>query len=109
MENFIVLIIRYYLIAFGVVLGGSFFGGLSAFITRQPPIQTMLNLSESLKIWGLVVALGGTFDSFRAFESGLFEGNSITIIKQIVYIISALIGAYTGTLFVHWIVRGDIN
>ncbi len=109
MESFLILLIRYYFIAFGVVLGGSFFGGLGAFITRQPPINTMIDLSENLKIWGLVVALGGTFDSFRAFESGIFEGNTINIIKQIIYIISALFGAYTGTIFIHWLTKGDIN
>lgn len=109
MENFVILVIRYYLVAFGVVLGGTLFGGLGAFITRQPPIQTMYTLSDNLKIWGLVVALGGTFDTFKVFESGLLEGNIITMAKQILYIVSALIGSYTGSIFIHWLIKGDIN
>lgn len=107
MEN-IIKMIMYYFVAFGVVIGGSLFGGLGAFLVKQPPIETMEDLSEQLKIWALVVALGGTFDSFKVFESSIFNGNLFSMAKQILFITVAMIGAYTGQLVVHWLVKGDI-
>ena len=105
----IIKMIMYYFVAFGVVIGGSIFGGLGAFLVNQPPIQTMKDLSDQLKIWALVVALGGTFDSFKVFESSLIEGNIFSLTKQILYITVALIGAYTAQLVLYWLIEGDIN
>lgn len=105
----IVKMIMYYFVAFGVVIGGSLFGGLAAFLVSQSPMQTMKDLSDQLKIWALVVALGGTFDSFKVFESTIFEGNLYSLAKQILYISVALIGAYTGQLVVEWLIKGEIK
>lgn len=109
MEGFITKLIMYYFVAFGVVIGGSLFGGLGAFLTKQPPMYTMLDFADRLKIWALVVALGGTFDSFKVFESSIFEGNLSSMMKQIFYIVIALVGAYTGQLILHWLIKGDIR
>lgn len=106
--DFIKHIIMYYFIAFGVLIGGTLFGGLAAFLTKQPPMFTMVDYAEKLKIWALVVALGGTFDSIKVFE-GIFAGNIISIVKQILYIMMALMGAYTGQLMILWLVKGDIH
>jgi len=101
-------IIQYFFVAVGVVLGGSLFGGLGALITNNPPVYTILTLAESLKIWALVVALDGTFSSFRIFEAGIFEGGLSPLLKQILYIVTALIGAYTGQLIINWLFKGEL-
>ena len=110
MELFIVNTIKYFFIAFGVIIGGSLFGGLAAFITKQPPLAIINDLSNSLRIWAIVVALGGTFDSFQIFGSSIFErGDLSPIVKQLIYIIMALIGAYSGSLVLQWLFKGDIQ
>lgn len=96
-------VILYYFIAFGIVVGGSMMGAMGSFLVRQPPINTMVILAEQLKIWGLVGALGGTFDSFMHIERVFVEGQIYAIIKQIILIISAFAGAHTGTVFIQWI------
>lgn len=101
--------VLYYFVAFGVVIGGSFFGGLGAFFVGQSPIEKMYDLSDQLKIWALVVALGGTFDSFKVFEAGIFNENLHSMIKQIVFIVTALSGAYTGQIIIHWLIKGDFH
>ncbi|WP_155837066.1 YtrH family sporulation protein [Aneurinibacillus terranovensis] len=96
-----------FFVAFGIVLGGSVLGGFAAFLIHKPPLNTMLNLSTHLKIWGLVGALGGTFDSFMQIERVFEEGNISPIIKQIIWIISAFVGAHTSTLLIKWFVQGE--
>ncbi|MBN6188003.1 YtrH family sporulation protein [Aneurinibacillus sp. BA2021] len=97
----------YFFIAFGIVLGGSLLGGLAALLTRQPPFHTMEELAIKLKIWGMVGALGGTFDSFMQIERIFAEGNMSPVIKQIIFIVSAFIGADTGTRLIRWLVNGE--
>ena len=99
----------YYFVSFGVLVGGSLFGGLGAFFTNQLPVHTTLDYADRLKIWALVAALGGTFDSIKIFETGIIGGNLSSLIKQILYIIVALFGAYTGQLVIRWLFEGDIN
>jgi len=84
-----------FLISFGVVVGASIFGGVGAFITNDPPLKAMLDIASSIKIWAVAVTLGGTFSSFAAIEKGLFEGEFKSILKQAIYVLSAL-GANTG-------------
>ncbi len=108
MEN-IIKLVMYYFVAFGIVFGGSIFGGIGAFLVRQPPMSTMYNLSDQLKVWATIVAIGGTFDSIIVFESGIFRGNFHSLLKQILFIAIALVGAYTGQLVIQWLVKGDIN
>ncbi|ERI08599.1 YtrH family sporulation protein [Aneurinibacillus aneurinilyticus] len=97
----------YFFVAFGIVLGGSILGGIAALLTRQPPFHTMYELAFKLKIWGMVGALGGTFDSFMQIERIFQEGDMSPVIKQIIFIVSAFIGADTGTRLIHWLVHGD--
>jgi len=109
LTEFIKYILMYYFISFGVLVGGALFSGVGAFITREPPFFTILEYADRLKIWALVTALGGTFDSFRIFETGLFAGNLTSLFKQIFYIIVALFGAYSGQLVLQWLIKGDVN
>ncbi len=83
-----------FFISIGVLLGACILGGLAASFLGHPPLKTMVELSERIKIWAIVVALGGTFPSFRVLETGIFQGEFRSLIKQIFYILSAIAGAH---------------
>ena len=51
----------------------------------------------------MATALGGTFSSFIAIDKGLFGGEIKSIIKQVIYIFVALLGANAGYGFVRLI------
>lgn len=99
-------LIMNFLVAFGVVIGGSFLGGIGAILTLQAPAVVMEHWAEKIKIWALVVAVGGTIDPLRVIESHFLEGQLSPVIKQILYIISAFLGAHMGTTLILWICRG---
>src|SRR3954454_10968858 len=94
-----------YFIAFGVLIGGSIIGGLAAFITGKPPLTEIYRLSNMIRIWTIVTAIGGTFDAVYSFERGLLEGETKDLFKQILIILSALGGAQTGSLFINWLTQ----
>lgn len=94
-----------FLISFGVVVGASIFGGIGAVITNDPPLKAMLDIASSIKIWAVAVTLGGTFDSFAVIEKGLFEGEFRSIIKQAIYVLTALLGANMGYKIIKLIQR----
>ncbi|MGE4284502.1 MAG: YtrH family sporulation protein [Clostridia bacterium] len=97
--------IHNFLIAFGVVIGASIFTGIGAIITNHPPFKAMLDIAGSIKIWAIAAALGGTFSSFAVIEKGLFEGEFKSIIKQAIYVLTALLGANMGYGFIGLIQR----
>lgn len=97
--------INNFLISFGVVMGASIFAGIGAIITDNPPLRTMVNLSSSIKIWAMATALGGTFSSFIVIDKGLFEGEVKSIVKQVIYIFVALLGANSAYSFIKLIQR----
>ncbi len=99
-----VQVILTFCVAYGIVIGGAITGGIGAFFTEKPPLVTMFELAKQLKIWGLVGALGGTFDSFMQIEK-LFDGHFSPVLKQLILILSAFAGAHAGTLTVHWLVQ----
>ncbi|MFS0780608.1 YtrH family sporulation protein [Bacillus sp. 1P06AnD] len=101
-EAFFPAFLNSFFIALGVLLGGSLIGGMAAFFTNQPPLTAILRFSESLRIWAIVAAIGGTFDTFYTFERGIFNGESRDIIKQILWILAALAGANTGAIIIKW-------
>lgn len=103
MNLFVSNILYSFLVAFGIVIGAGVFAGIGAIINNHPPLRTMLNLAGSVKIWAVAAALGGTFSSFEIFEKGLFNGEIKSIIKQMAYILTALIGANVGYGFIRLI------
>lgn len=107
-EAFFPAFLNSFFIALGVLLGGSLIGGIAAFFTNQPPLTTVLRLSDSLRIWAIVTAIGGTFDSVYNFERGILEGETRDIIKQILWIISALAGAHTGSVIISWLTQENM-
>ncbi|UQZ83142.1 Sporulation membrane protein YtrH [Paenibacillus konkukensis] len=105
MVSFMTKCVMDFFIAFGVVLGGTMLGGIAAVLTMEPPTTRMLLISEQIKIWALVAAVGGTIDPLRFIESNLAEGFISPAIKQILLIVFAFIGAQSGTALIQWICR----
>ncbi|MDF2892431.1 MAG: ytrH [Clostridia bacterium] len=93
-------IVYMFLISFGVVIGASLFSGIAAMICNHPPLKKMLDISLTIKIWAVAIAIGGTFSSFEAIEKGIFNGEIKSVAKQIIYIAVALLGANLGYGFI---------
>lgn len=106
MGRFLPTLIIDFCVAFGVVLGASLLAGVGAVLTLQPPTSIMRSYSDSIKIWAMVAAIGGTIDPIRVIEGHLLESHLSPVIKQILYILSAFMGAHMGTTLVQWICGG---
>jgi len=102
---FIAGVIRNFLVAFGVVIGASVFAGLSAILSNRPPLEAMMDIAGSIKIWAMAIALGDTFSSFKVIEKGLFQGEFLSIIKQGVHVVTALLGANAAYGYIRLIQR----
>lgn len=93
--------------AFGVVLGGAVVGSFATLLTLGSPLQTMNMLAKSVKLWAVVVAMGGTFPTIRAIESGLAGGELITLGRQVLIIIAGFGGSMCGYSIVMAITGGE--
>jgi len=93
-----------FLIAFGVVIGGSILAGIAAVVTMRSPSHQMGLIADNIKIWAMVVAVGGTIDPIRSIQSNFLGGQISLAIKQILSIVAAYIGAHIGTMIIHWII-----
>jgi hypothetical protein len=108
-EAFIPAFIHSFFIALGVLLGGTLIGAIGAFLAGEPPLTKMFEFANSLKIWALVAAIGGTFDAFYSFERGIIQGETRDIVRQVLLIISAMGGAQTGWLLITWLTQEHIQ
>lgn len=86
--------------ALGVIVGASFIGGLAALFYAESPFHRMQTLAADVKLWAIVVVIGGTFPTLRALDSGLFGGEFIHLIRQAALIIAGFLGSQAG----FWIV-----
>ncbi|TJY39733.1 sporulation protein [Cohnella pontilimi] len=91
-----------FFIAFGVVLGGALLAGMGSVFLWTPPKVKMLEVANSLKIWALVAAVGGTIDPIRVIESHVLEGQLSVALQQISFILFAFLGAHLGTQLIQW-------
>ena len=96
-----------YFTALGVVLGGSIVGSLGATIVGESPIKIMGQLSQELKLWAVITALGGTFTTLRVIEGGVFEGKISLLIKQFILLTAAFLGAQLGLWLISILTGGD--
>lgn len=103
--EFLAKAIQDFFVAFGVVFGAALLAGVSAVLTMQPPATTMNQLAENVKIWAVVVAIGGTIDPIRVIDFGVSAGHLSPAVKQILLIICAFLGAHSGTELIRWICR----
>lgn len=86
--------------ALGMIIGGALIGSVSASLTGHGPFKAMSELARDLKIWAAVAAIGGSFTSLQALESGLLELQLRTVVKQLGYIFSAFSGAHLGYVLI---------
>ncbi|WP_442595442.1 YtrH family sporulation protein [Neobacillus sp. D3-1R] len=98
-------LIESYFLALGVILGGSLIGGIAAFLTGQPPLTAIFRYSSALRIWAIIAAIGGTFDTVYSFEKGFLEGGTKDLFKQFILILSAMGGAQTGAKLIYWLTQ----
>lgn len=87
-----------FFIALGIVLGGSFLGAIPAALIDQPPIRTMVELARTLKLWGMLSAMGGSFTALNIFEAGLARGDLEVLIHHILIMVAAFLGAHLAYL-----------
>ncbi|WP_027363745.1 YtrH family sporulation protein [Desulfotruncus alcoholivorax] len=92
--------------ALGIIIGAALIGSFAAILCREPPVGTMLKLAREIKVWAIVAAIGGTFSTIEILESGLFQGEVRAVVKQLIYIISALAGTQTG-YYILMMLSGD--
>lgn len=107
-DPFIATLIFSFFIALGVIIGGAIIGGIAAFLVGDPPLTRIFRLANSLKIWAIVAAIGGTFDTFYNLEKGLFNGETKFLVKQLLLIIFATGGAQTGALIISWLTQEEL-
>lgn len=106
-ERVIFAMIKVFFISFAVVTGGALFGSLSAYLTGEPPISELILAAKRLRIWAIVAAIGGTFDTISTFEKGIFEASTIDLIKQILLIITAMGGVKSSLMLISWITQSE--
>ncbi|KSU83666.1 YtrH family sporulation protein [Fictibacillus enclensis] len=109
MREFLSSIIITFFIAFGVILGGAIIGGLAAFLVGKAPLMETVDLAKKLKIWAIVAAMGGTFDTITNFERSFLNGATYEIIKQLIIIFIAMAGANTAMLLLQWLTQENLN
>lgn len=100
METFNQKILLIFFTSLGVVLGASLVGSLAALLGGAAPVKTMLKLAYDIKIWAIVAAIGGTFTTIEILELGIFEGELRAVVKQLLYLVSAFLGAQAGYLII---------
>lgn len=94
-----------FFIAFGVVLGAAMLAGMAALFLWVSPQETMLNIAGRIKIWAVVVAIGGSIDPIRVIEANVMEGFLSPALQQVFYILCAFLGAHLATELVNWMCR----
>lgn len=107
MGTFFSTLILNFFIALGVVIGGSIFGSLGAILGGTPPVKTMIDTADSLKLWAMFGALGGTFTTIKEIELGFLEGQLHAVVKQIIFILSSFMGAHLGVITITWLNGGN--
>ncbi|GAB2723003.1 YtrH family sporulation protein [Paenibacillus thermoaerophilus] len=98
-----------FFVAFGMVLGASLLAGVWSILLFKPPAPYMLEIARNVKVWALVAAVGGTIDPIRIIEFNLAEGYLNSAFRQILYIVSAFVGAQMGTALIEWICEGGLR
>jgi len=107
MEKFITTAFLTFFVSLGVILGGSLLGALGGSLLGRPPMGTMIELGEEMRIWALVTALGGTFGVIKAFESGILGGQPLQLLQQFLLITCAFTGAHLGFIIITHLAGGS--
>ncbi|KQL53310.1 sporulation protein [Heyndrickxia shackletonii] len=108
-EAFFPAFFNSFFIGFGVMIGGTLIGGLASFITGQPLLTEITRISSNLRIWAIIAAIGGTFDTVYSFEKGFLDGGTKDIVKQLLLILSAMGGANTASIIISWLTQEHVQ
>lgn len=108
-EAFFPTFFNSFFIAMGAVLGASLIGGLAAFITGEPLLSEITRIAERVRIWAIIAAIGGTFDTVYSFERGFLDGGTKDLFKQFLLILSAMGGAKSAALILSWLTQEHIS
>lgn len=98
-----------FFIAMGVILGASLIGGIASFITGEPLLTEITRIAGRVRIWAIIAAIGGTFDTVYSFEKGFLDGGTKDLFKQFLLILSAMGGAKAATLILSWLTQEHIS
>lgn len=108
-EAFVPKFISCYFIALGVIFGGALIGGLGGFMTGKPILTEIALISERVRIWAIIAAIGGTFDTLYSFERGFLQGDTLDLFKQFLLILSAMGGAKSAAIIITWLTQEYIS
>ncbi|MEW8977629.1 MAG: YtrH family sporulation protein [Symbiobacterium sp.] len=92
-DAFAAKLLSNFLIALGVTLGGSLSGAAASLLAGGHPLDRLRYLSEDLRLWGILVALSGSFEPLRTLEQGLLYGQVRALFRQVVLMAVAMAGA----------------
>jgi hypothetical protein len=92
-----------FLIALGVTVGGSLSGAAASLLTGGHPMDRLRFLADELRLWGILVALSGSFEPLRSLEQGLLGGQVRVLARQTVLLLAALLGAHLGYLLLGYV------
>jgi len=87
-----------FLVALGVTLGGSLSGAAASVLTGGHPMDRLQYLAGELRLWGILVALTGSFEPLRSLQQGLFGGQIRVLGRQVILLIAAMTGAHLAYL-----------
>ncbi|AGB40379.1 hypothetical protein Halha_0384 [Halobacteroides halobius DSM 5150] len=96
-----------FFISLGIILGGSLIGSIGATLAKESPLKSMRELSKELKLWAVVISIGGTFSNLKLFEGGLLEGEILLVVKQFILLITGFLGAQLGIWIITILTGGN--
>lgn len=96
-----------YFTSLGVVVGGTIIGSLSSIFIYESPIKIINSILKDIRLWAILVGLGGSFTTIRGLEIGL-SGEFTQLAKQGLILFGAFLGSYTGFKIISSIL-GDIK
>lgn len=87
-----------FLVALGVTVGGTLSGAAASLLLGGHPIDRLRFLSDEMRLWGILVAMSGSFEPLRGLELGLFAGQGRVLLRQVLFLLAAMVGAHIGFL-----------
>jgi hypothetical protein len=98
-----------FLVALGVTVAGSLSGAAASVLTGGHPMDRLRFLAGEMRLWGILVALTGSFAPLRNLEQGLLSGQLRVLGRQVLLLVAAMIGANLGYLLLMHMAggRGD--
>jgi len=85
-------------IALGVTIGGSLAGAAASVLTGGHPMDRLRFLADEMRLWGVLIAMSGSFEPLRGLGAGLFAGQLRVMGRQILMLLVAMVGAHAGYL-----------